>query len=140
MPTNPAAPAPSSDAALASAPAFIAFDATWDDAEWREAAATPSGRRTEAQQYLFAGGPRPHPWGAAAFVGYLADGRRAFFPNEDAFRAYAGQAQQPAPKAATDALGAINAGLAAAAPQPGSPELEDARLEAAAPQGAAANR
>lgn len=140
MPLNPTAPAQASDETLATAPPYIAFNETWDDAEWRAAAATRTGVRTEAQQYLYAGGPRPHPWGAAAFVGYLPDGRRAFFPNEQAFRDFAGEhniEHKPAAPAA-DALGAINAGLAAHAPAaPGDPALEKERLASAAPAVAA---
>lgn len=140
MPLNPTAPAPASDATLAAAPPFVAFNDTWDDPEWREAAATPAGARTEAQNYLYAGGPRPHPWGATAFVGPLPDpdGRMAFWPSRAAYDAYRSRGVTPPPPAAAQStLGAINAGLAAAA---GTPQLEDERLEAAAPKGAAASR
>lgn len=102
---------------------------TWDDAEWRAAASAPSSARTADQQYLAVGGPRPHPWGAAAYVGELTDGRRAFFPSEAAYRAYrdgqpAAASAQPSDVTGQAALGAINAGLAAA----GSPTDDDDAL------------
>lgn len=142
---KPYAPAPASDETLAAAPAYIA-DGTWDDPEWRAAAAKPQGTMTEAEQYLYAGGPRPHPWGGLAHTGKLADGSRATFPSRAAYDAHvadeaAGQAK--ADTKAQGALNALNSGLAAhakkATPKPASdPGQADAMKEAAAPHGSVA--
>lgn len=109
-------PVPASNETLAAAPSYIPEDETWPDPEWREAAATRDGARTEAQQLLYIGGPRPHPWGLAAFVGVLDDtGRRAYFPSRAAYDAWRAQQDAARPAAAGEAaLGVINAGLAAA--------------------------
>ncbi|GAC1504705.1 MAG: hypothetical protein NVS1B6_12700 [Steroidobacteraceae bacterium] len=138
--TDPVAPA--SDAALASAPDYI-IDGDWDDADWRAVAARKSSLNTEAEVYLFVGGPRLHPWGAAAFTGPLPDGRLATFPNKAAYDKHMGT-EAPAEDTAKGegVLDALNAGLAAHAHaetgevQPASdPDQADAMLEGAAPHG-----
>lgn len=105
-------PAPSSDLALQSAPDFIRVGEPWDDQEWRAAAAKPAAIRTEAENYLWSGGPRPHPWGNAAVVRPMGDGSYAYFPGEAAYQAFStrqsAQQQKPA-----SVLAEINRGLAA---------------------------
>lgn len=139
---RPAAPA--SDRTLSLAPAYIAVGDVWDDAEWRAVAAKGRGRAALSEQdaYLYAGGPRPHPWGAAAYQGELPDGRSAYFPSKDAYDAF--KASDAASQADAEAKGrmglaALNAGLAAHGRdvvEPGAdPKLADAKLEASAPNG-----
>lgn len=110
-------PAPSSDLALQSAPDFIRVGEPWDDQEWRAAAAKPAAIRTEAENYLWSGGPRPHPWGNAAVVRPLGDDGQigaslAYFPSEDAYQRYRTQQSALQQKPAS-VLAEINRGLAA---------------------------
>ena len=135
-------PAPPTDAELAAAPAFI-VEGEWDDAEWRRVASRPYDL-TEAEKYLYVGGPRPHPWGVNAYTGKLPDGRRVIFPSKNAHDAY--QASDETRDAGKQAgLDALNAALAAnAAPpqvvvQPAAhPEQAEKMLQAAAPNGSVA--
>ena len=137
-------PAPASDRTLAAAPEFI-VPGQWDDAEWRAVAAKPAGQRTEHEQYIWAGGPRPHPWGRAAFMGTLPGGAQAAFPSKAAFNAYqateAGKAQEDAAKA-QGTLDALARGLHdGGTVKPASdPDQADKMLEAASPNGVVAPR
>jgi len=151
MPENP--PAPPSDAMIAAAPEFV-VDGQWDDKEWRDIAARPSSTWTEQEAYIWAGGPRPHPWGHAAFMSARPDGKQVAFPNEAAHDKHMADAKAKTNQgadAAQNTLLALNAGLAAqtgdtAAPQPVQPVLPsdhpdqaDAMLEAASPHGTVAH-
>ncbi|GAC1495784.1 MAG: hypothetical protein NVS2B1_03600 [Bradyrhizobium sp.] len=108
-------PAPISDATLANAPPYILVEERWDDVEWREAAATRDGERTPHQSYVFAGGPRAHPWGPNAYQADLGDGKMAWFPNEAAFHAHmTGAAAADTEAAGRTALDQLNRSLAAA--------------------------
>lgn len=137
-------PAPASDAVVASAPAFIVSD-QWDDAEWRGIAARHPSTWTEAEKYIWAGGPRPHPWGRAAFIAQRPDGAKVTFPNKDAHdkhMAEAGKKKLEGDTNAEKALAAMNAGLAAqkeAAQTPVQPASDPQQaaymLESAAPHG-----
>lgn len=140
-------PAPASDATLAAAPPHIPVDSVWDDAEWRAVAARPNKNTlTETQKYLWAGGPRPHPWGAAAYQGDLPDGRKAYFPSKDAYDKFmAADADDQAKAEARGQMGlaALNAGLAAHAhpdvvEPTADPKMADKLLEAASPNGSVA--
>lgn len=115
MPDTPAA-APASDATLAAAPPHILVG-EWDDAEWRAAAAKPARDMTEAEKYLFAGGPRLHPWGISAFTAALPDGKQAVFPSKAAYDAHMAKdsnaAHDKGQAAGQSGLDALNAGLAA---------------------------
>ena len=131
-----AAPAPAADETLRAAPPFI-VPGDWDDVEWRAVASKPASLLSEIEKYLFAGGPRPHPWGNAAHQAVLPDGRLAMFPSEGAAKAYLGQSG-PDPvateRAAQGALNSLNAGLAAHA-SANSGEEHGGLLDAAAANG-----
>ena len=133
------APAPASDDALASAPECI-IDGKWDDAEWRAVAAKPSGERTDQEQYIFAGGPRPHPWGRMAFMGKTAGGADAAFPSKAAYEEYKASGGEQAERDAASAQGTLDAlarGLAdgGTVPPASDPAQADRMLEAASPNG-----
>lgn len=136
------APAPVSDATLAAAPEFV-VDGTWDDKEWRDIAAKPSSARSEAEIYVWAGGPRPHPWGRAAHMTKRQDGTAVVFPSKPAYEAYVAAGHDTEMQGAANAqtaLAALNAGLAAHAgnhvvPPSSDPVQADAMLEAASPHG-----
>jgi hypothetical protein len=118
---------PSSDATLAAAPTFIVRGDPWPDPEWMVAAAKPASTRTEAEMLLWAAGPRPHPWGFAAYEDSLPDGRQAFFPSRAAYDAFMGGRAQ---MQAQPALDALNRGLSTQARV--AHESEAQNVEAAA--------
>ena len=137
-----APPAPASDEVVAAAPEYV-LDGQWDDAEWRAVAAKPPGTLTEAEKYLWAGGPRPHPWGRASYSGMIANDKRATFPTKAAFDAYAAVQSGKATDDEAKAQGTLNAlarGLAdGATVKPASdPDQADKMLEASAPNGSVA--
>jgi hypothetical protein len=101
-------PVPSSDQTLQSAPEYIVEGVDWVDPDWIAAARAP--QRSEVQNLLWAGGPRPHPWGNAVHVGVLADGRRAFFPSQAAYDAFM-QRDKAQQQRAQDVLQRMNEGL-----------------------------
>ena len=103
-----APPAPASDEVVAAAPEYV-LDGQWDDAEWRAVAAKPPGTLTEAEKYLWAGGPRPHPWGRASYSGMIANDKRATFPTKAAFDAYAAVQSGKATDDEAKAQGTLNA-------------------------------
>lgn len=139
---DPMPPAPPSDATVSSAPEFI-VDGAWDDKEWRDVAAKPSHLWTPAEKYLWAGGPRPHPWGRASYSAARPDGTKVTFPSKDAHdqhMKHAATVQQDGEGQAQSALNSLNAGLAAHAVKPASdPGQADAMLEAASPNGTVAS-
>ena len=73
---------------------------------------------TEADRYLFAGGPRPHPWGNAAYTGKLSSGEDATFPSKAAYDAYIGVVQETDTAKGTAGIQALNAGLVAGSAEP----------------------
>ena len=101
-------PAPASDETIAAAPEYV-LDGQWDDAEWRAVAAKPASEMTEADKYLWAGGPRPHPWGRASYTGMIAGDKRATFPTKAAFDAYAAVQSGKATDDEAKAQGTLNA-------------------------------
>ena len=113
--SNP--PAPADDATLAAAPDFI-VPGTWDDAGWRAVAAKQDADMTEADKYLYVGGPRLHPWGNAAYTGRLETGEDAVFPSKAAYDAHTGAAQKTDTAKGAAGINALNAGLAAGSTEP----------------------
>lgn len=103
-------PVPSSDQTLQSAPEFIVQGVDWVDTDWIAAARNPY--RSEAETLMWAGGPRPHPWGNAVHVGTLADGRTAYFPSKAAYDAFM-QRDKAQQQRAQDVLQRMNQGLGA---------------------------
>lgn len=146
---DPLPPAPASDEMLATAPEFIVAG-TWDDAEWRAIAKKPSSMWTEAEKYIYVGGPRPHPWGRNSYTTARPDGVEVTFPNKGAYDTHmktAADTQASGEHTAQNTLNALNAGLAAHAiadsaehaVKPAShPEQAAEMLEAAAPNGTVA--
>jgi len=129
-------PAPSSDAVLAAAPPYV-VGGTWDDEEWREVAAKPQAQRTEAETYVFLGGPRPHPWGRAAHMAQLPNGQQAAFPSKQAYEAFAADedGKARAAQGTLDTLAASLAGGSAPVPPAHDPDQADHMLQGAAPDG-----
>lgn len=85
-------------------PEFV-LDGTFEDTEWRNAAAKPEGQRTKNEQRVFEAGPRSHPFSSTAVMDVGDNGERRWFPSPTDAQTWKQQheGKRTAPKAETSA-------------------------------------